>query len=82
MTLQANYTFSKALSDAASGSDNNNQGRFEPLMDNNNPGLAKSRALFDETQVMKANFVYRLPLGAGHRASFKPLDRACSRDGR
>jgi hypothetical protein len=76
LTLQANYTSSKALTDAASGSDNNNQGRFEPFMDNNNPGLAKSRALFDETQVMKANFVYRLPIGEGHRVSYKPLNRA------
>ncbi len=76
LTVQANYTYSKTLTDAAAGSDNNNQGRFEPLMDNNNPGLSKTRALFDEPQVFKANFVYRLPLGAGHRISFKPLDRA------
>jgi hypothetical protein len=76
LTVQGNYTFSKTLTDAAAGSDNNNQGRFEPLMDNNNPGLAKARALFDEPQVLKANFVYRLPLGAGHKLSFRPLDRA------
>lgn len=75
LTFQANYTYSKTLSDAAAGSDNNNQGRFEPLLDNNNPKLAKARALFDEPQVMKANFVYRLPLGTGHRLSYRPLDR-------
>ncbi len=78
LTLQANYTFSKALTDAASGSDNNNQGRFEPFIDNNNPGLAKARALFDETQALKFNFVYRLPMGEGHRVSYKPLDRVLS----
>ncbi len=76
LTVQANYTFSKVLTDAVSGSDNNNQGRFEPLMDNNNPGLAKGRALFDEPQVFKANFVYRLPMGEGHRLSVRALNRA------
>ncbi len=78
LTVQANYTFSKALTDAASGSDNNNQGRFEPLMDNNNPGLAKARALFDETHVMKANFVYQLPLGDGHQYNPKSFNRVLS----
>jgi len=78
LTFQFNYTYSKTLSDAAAGSDNNNQGRFEPLMDNNNPKLAKARALFDEPQVYKANFVYRLPLGEGHHLSYKPLDRVLS----
>ena len=76
LTLQANYTYSKVLSDAVSGSDNNNQGRYEALMDNNNPGLEKSRAPFDLTHVMKFNFVYQLPLGAGHMLSFGPLNRA------
>ena len=75
LTFEASYVYSKTLSDAAAGSDNNNQGRFEPLMDNNNPKLAKARALFDIPQTYKANFVYRLPLGEGHRVSFKPLDR-------
>jgi hypothetical protein len=74
LTLQWNYTWSKALSDAVSGSDNNNQSRYEALMDNNNPGLAKSRALFDIPQSMKANFVYRLPVGTGHVVGFKPLN--------
>jgi hypothetical protein len=78
MTFQASYTYSKTLSDAAAGSDNNNQGRFEPLMDNNNPKLAKARALFDIPQTYKANFVYRLPMGQGHRLSYKPLDRVLS----
>ncbi len=78
LTLQWNYTFSKALSDAVSGSDNNNQGRFEALMDNNNPGLAKSRALFDIPQAMKFNFVYHLPVGKGHMMSFRPLDPVLS----
>ena len=78
LTMQWNYTFSKALSDAVSGSDNNNQGRFEALMDNNNPGLAKSRALFDIAHAIKFNFVYRLPIGAGHLVSMKFLNPALS----
>ncbi|HXS95675.1 MAG TPA: TonB-dependent receptor [Candidatus Limnocylindrales bacterium] len=76
LTLQGSYTFSKALTDSAAGSDNNNQGRFEPLMDNANPGLAKARALFDIPHALKANFIYRLPMGEGHRLSFRPIDRA------
>ena len=74
LTMQGNYTFSKVLTDAVSGSDNNNQGRYEALMDNNNPGLAKARALFDITQAMKFNFVYRLPVGTGHLVNFKPIN--------
>ena len=78
LTMQANYTYAKALTDAASGSDNNNQGRFEPFLDNANPGLAKARALWDERHVVKLNYVYRLPIGEGHRLSYHPIDRAIS----
>jgi hypothetical protein len=66
------------LSDANSGSDNNNQGRFEAFMDNNNPRLDRARAPFDLTHVMKFNYVYRLPLGEGHMLGFKPLNRVLS----
>jgi len=78
LTFQGNYTYSKALSDADSGSDNNNQGRYEPLMDNNNPKLEKSRALFDLNHVFKFNYVYRLPIGPGHMLSYKPLNPVLS----
>ena len=78
LTFQGNYTYSKALSDADSGSDNNNQGRYEPLMDNNNPKLERSRALFDLTHVFKFNYVYRLPIGVGHRLSMKALNPVLS----
>jgi hypothetical protein len=44
-------------------------------MDNNNPRLDRARAPFDLTHSMKFNFVYRLPMGDGHRLSFKPLNR-------
>jgi len=75
LTLFGNYTYSKVLSDAVSGVDNNNQGRYEPLMDNNNPGLERARAPFDLTHVMKFSYVYRLPIGDGHRMGWKPLNK-------
>jgi hypothetical protein len=75
LTFQANYTYGKVLSDAASGSDNGNQGRFEPMIDSNNRALERTRAPFDLTHVMKFNFVYQLPIGAGHRLSYGPLNR-------
>ncbi|HUI53564.1 MAG TPA: TonB-dependent receptor [Bryobacteraceae bacterium] len=75
LLFQGSYTFSKALSDASSGSDNNNQGRVEPMLDNNNPKLEKARALFDINHAFKANFVYSLPMGTGHAFHVAPLDR-------
>ncbi len=75
LTLAGNYTYSKVLSDAVSGVDNNNQGRYEPMIDNNNPGLERARAPFDLTHVMKFNFVYALPMGEGHMVSWRPLNR-------
>jgi len=75
LTLFGNYTYSKVLSDAVSGVDNNNQGRYEPMIDNNNPGLERARAPFDLTHIMKFNFVYRVPAGEGHMFHWKPIDR-------
>jgi hypothetical protein len=75
LTLFANYTYSKVMSDAVSGVDNGNQGRYEPMMDNNNPRLERSRAPFDLTHVMKFSYVYRLPMGDGHKLSWKPVNR-------
>ena len=76
LNFQGGYTYSKVLSDANSGSDNNNQGRYEALMDNNNPRLDRARAPFDLTHVFKFNYVYQLPLGNGHKLSYGPLNRA------
>jgi hypothetical protein len=66
LAFQANYVFSKNLSDSqgAAGTD------FEPLLDMNNPKIEKARvAGIDVTQVFKANFSYYLPMGKGHRLS-------------
>ena len=66
LVFQANYVFSKNLSDSqgAQGTD------FEPLLDMNNPKIEKARvAGIDITQVFKANASYYLPMGKGHRLS-------------
>jgi len=64
LNFQANYTFSKVLTDY-SASTNLDQERFYPYLDNANPGLEKSRANFDITHAFKANFRYELPVGKG-----------------
>ena len=76
LTMQVNYVYSKVLSDAVSGNDNNNQGRFEPMLDNNNPQLERARAPFDLTHVFKFNYVYQFPIGKGHRFGWAPINKA------
>ncbi|MCX6622397.1 MAG: TonB-dependent receptor [Acidobacteria bacterium] len=60
---QVNYTWSKVLSDAMG----DQQTRFEPFLDINNPKLERARAPFDLTQVAHGNGTYELPFGTGHR---------------
>jgi hypothetical protein len=70
--LQANYTFSKALTDSQGATSNtvgNTQNRFDPLLDNLQPELEFSRSISDQTHVFNLNFVYELPFGRG-RAFF------------
>ncbi len=59
--FQANYTFSKALSDAEL-----TRG-LEPQLDNSNPGIEKSRSPFDLTHAFKLNHYVPLPFGAGQK---------------
>src|SRR4030095_2401339 len=61
--LQANYTFSKELTDAIGTA----QTRVEPFLDNNNPGLDNSRADYDQSHVFNINTIYELPFGKGRR---------------
>jgi hypothetical protein len=62
--FQANYVFSKVLSD----SQNAQQTDFEPLLDMNNPKIEKARvAGMDLTHVFKVNLNYDLPFGANRR---------------
>ncbi|HEY2013288.1 MAG TPA: TonB-dependent receptor [Bryobacteraceae bacterium] len=63
LQVQANYVWSKVLSDALG----DQQTRFEPLLDNNNPKLERARAPYDLRHVFHANGTYELPFGAGHR---------------
>ena len=59
--FQANYTFSKNLTDAVGTS----QGLFEPYLQNQNTALDKQRADFDITHSINFNGIYQLPFGKG-----------------
>lgn len=59
--LQANYTFSKNLTNAVGTS----QQLFEPFLDNNNQALDNQRADFDQTHAFNFNGIYQLPFGKG-----------------
>ncbi|MDQ6785491.1 MAG: carboxypeptidase-like regulatory domain-containing protein [Acidobacteriota bacterium] len=59
--LQANYTFSKNLTNAVGTS----QALFEPFLDNNNRGKDYQRADYDQTHVFNFNGIYQLPFGKG-----------------
>jgi hypothetical protein len=63
LEFQANYVWSKWLSDAA-GTD---QYRYEPFLDINNPSIERARVPTDLPQQFKANYAYELPFGEGHR---------------
>ncbi|HYM13600.1 MAG TPA: TonB-dependent receptor [Bryobacterales bacterium] len=72
--FQANYTFSKVLTDSSGGS----QVRFDPFLDFGNGKIERARADFDLTHIFNANFVVPLPMGGAHRLRYKPLDRVLS----
>jgi hypothetical protein len=59
--FQANYTFSKNLTDTVGTS----QQLFEPYLQNQSPELDKQRADFDQTHVFNFNGIYQLPFGKG-----------------
>jgi hypothetical protein len=71
LSFEANYTFSKVLSDA----DGDVQSRLQHFLDINNPGIERSRANFDLTHMIKADGFYELPFGKGHQLHYRPLDR-------
>jgi carboxypeptidase family protein len=60
---QANYTFSKALSNSPGTA----QARFEPFIDNNRQGIERTRTEFHVTHVLNANAIWELPFGQGHK---------------
>ena len=59
--FQANYTFSKNLTNAVGTS----QALFEPYLDNNRPELDVQRADYDQTHTFNFNAIYQLPFGKG-----------------
>lgn len=61
--FQANYTFSKVLSDALGDLSS----RFEPYLNMNNGRWERARAPFDITHAFHLNGSYDLPFGAGHK---------------
>ena len=59
--FQANYTFSKNLTDAVGTA----QALFDPRLDEARPELEYSRADFDQTHTFNFNTIYELPFGRG-----------------
>jgi Carboxypeptidase regulatory-like domain len=74
LNFQANYTFSKALTNAIS----TGQTLVDPFLDNRQPGLEYARADYDQTHVFNLNTIYDLPFGAG-RKFFNGANRAVDR---
>ena len=63
LQFQFSYSYSKSLSNVGGDAQTN----FEPLLDNNNPGLENARSPYDITHFFKANYYYELPYGEGKR---------------
>ena len=63
LTLQANYTFQKVLTNAIGTA----QARFDPYLDLQQPRLEYTRADYDTTQIFNFNGNYALPFGKGRR---------------
>jgi hypothetical protein len=67
LSLTANYTFQKILTDVTGSTDEVNQTRVEPYLDNNNQGRDYGRAIYDRTHTFNFNGLYELPFGHGKR---------------
>jgi hypothetical protein len=68
LLIQANYTFSKTLTNSQTQQLNDTggtQNRFDPLLDNLNPDLENARATYDQTHRVNINTLYELPFGKG-----------------
>ena len=70
LNFQGNYTFSKVLADA----DGNSQARFQAFLDLANTKIERAPAPFDIRHAIKANWIYELPMGKGHRFSSSRLN--------
>ncbi|MEO8573119.1 MAG: carboxypeptidase regulatory-like domain-containing protein [Pyrinomonadaceae bacterium] len=65
LSLQANYTFQKILTDIPTAE--SDQTRVSAYLDNNNKGLDYSRAQYDRTHTFNFNAIYELPFGKGKK---------------
>jgi hypothetical protein len=63
LTAQGSYVWSKLLADSQ-----NIQSRFDPLLDNARPGLARARGDYDMRHSVKGSVSYDLPFG--HNKAF------------
>lgn len=63
LSLQANYTFSKAITDH----EGNNGYNYEAYRTLRNLRLDRHRADYDVTHNVVGNFIYELPIGSGRR---------------
>ena len=74
-SLQANYTFSKVMTDT----DGNSQSTLVSFLTIRNPSLDIHRASFDQTHRFISNFIYELPIGTGRRwlnSGYAPVRKA------
>ncbi len=67
LSLTANYTFQKILTDVTGSTDEVNQTRVEPLLDNLDPTRDYGRAIYDRAHTVNINGLYELPFGKGKR---------------
>lgn len=67
LSLQANYTWQKILTDVTGSTDEVNQTRVEPYLDNFDPTRDYARAIYDRAHTFNFNGIYELPFGKGKR---------------
>lgn len=63
LQFQFSYVYGKVMTDAPGVP----QGNVNDLLVLSNGRIERGRASFDVTHVFKANYIYHVPLGAGHR---------------
>lgn len=65
LSLQANYTLQKILTDVTGSTDEVNQTRVEPYLDNFDTSRDYGRAVYDRAHTFNFNGQYELPFGKG-----------------
>ncbi|HSS22716.1 MAG TPA: TonB-dependent receptor [Pyrinomonadaceae bacterium] len=67
LQFQGNYTFQKILTDVTGSTDEVNQTRVEPYLDNFDTSRDYGRAIYDRAHTFNFNGQYELPFGKGKR---------------